>query len=464
MSKPKDAVECVKYYHFKAALLSSQWLSPAYIGVDLYGNIQYIASEPPGDTAPIEKVNGVALPGFQNAHSHAFQYAMAGMAERHPKGGKDDFWSWREAMYSCALNLDPDQIQTIATVLYIEMLKKGYTHVAEFHYLHHDKDGKPYSNAAEISVSLLAAASIAGIKITLIPVFYQKGGFGQEANLRQRRFIFKSTDEYFRLLEDATSVAKNINTAKLGFGVHSLRAADKNDIIKIVEVGPKDIPFHLHASEQLKEVEDCVAHLKQRPVEWLLDHLPLSHRFNIVHCTHLNDAELKQLAKSSATVVLCPSTEANLGDGIFRLSEYANLEGNWCMGTDSHINLNPLEDLRWLDYGQRLLTHKRNTFNDGGYYMISNTFLCGNKAMGYSPKQFFEIDKPLDAVIYNAEAPLVSDLNSNNMLSKIIYTADSSLVIGTMINGKWIVTEGYHHEEEALLSSFKETIQSISIL
>src|SRR5688500_18602225 len=208
MSLQKDS-EVVKYFHFKSILLSENWLTSAYVGIDEDGLIQSIAPDLPAGTLSIEEVNGFAIPGFQNGHSHAFQYAMAGMAERHPQGAKDDFWSWREAMYQCALSLDPDQIQAVATVLYIEMLKKGYTHVAEFHYLHHDKNGKPYSNPSEISVSLLAAAAIAGIKITLIPVFYKQGGFNQPAQPRQRRFIFNSVDEYFRLLEEAGSVAKN---------------------------------------------------------------------------------------------------------------------------------------------------------------------------------------------------------------------------------------------------------------
>lgn len=453
----------VRYYQFKALLQNKQWLTPAFVGVDHEGVIRHLSSERPNGDHRIETVNGILFPGFQNAHSHAFQYAMAGMAEKHAEGTSDDFWSWREAMYQCALGMDPDQIQTVATSLYIEMLKKGYTHVVEFHYLHHDKNGKPYENTAEISVSLIAAAATAGIKLTLVPVFYQKGGFGKDAQPRQRRFIFHTTDEYFDLVEKAESVTKNITTARVGYGVHSLRAADVADIFEVVKVAPAHLPFHLHAAEQLKEVEDCVAHLKQRPVEWLLNNLELSHRFNIVHCTHLNDDEVHRLAASGANVVLCPGTEGNLGDGIFRFTDYTRAKGNWCIGTDSHISLNPLEDLRWLDYAQRLITHKRNTFNDGGEYMVSTAYKCGQRAMGFGQGNFFEIGKPLDGVVYDGNSRLLSELSPSYSLSRILYTGDSSLVLGTLINGKWVAKNGHHEEEEKVSGQFKQTLKSMTI-
>lgn len=463
MGNSSGQVECSKYFHFKSVLLSAGWITPCYIGVDDNGVIRSISNELPGRNSLIESVAGMAMPGFMNCHSHAFQFAMAGMAERHAPGTSDDFWSWREAMYQCALSLDVDQIQTVATALYIEMLKKGYTHVAEFHYLHHDKMGKAYSNPSEISVALLAAAAIAGIRITLVPVYYKNGGFGKPAQPRQRRFIFQSPDDYFRLLDEAGSVVKTISTASLGFGVHSLRAADTDDLIHIVENGPKEIPFHIHTSEQLREVEDCVSFVGERPVEWLLNHLSLSERFNLVHCTHLNDDEVYRLAASRANVVLCPGTEGNLGDGIFRLGDYLKNDGNWCIGTDSHISLNPLEDLRWLDYGQRLVTHKRNTFHDGGLTMMNKTYKCGSRAMGFDRTDFFEIGKPLDAVVYDCGCRLISDISPLFSLPRILYTADSSCVLGTIVNGKWIVRESYHHEEDRVSNLFREMLRSITI-
>ncbi len=248
------------FFRFNSLLLKSNWLSPAYIGIDREGIIRYLSANPPTESIALESVPGFALPGFQNAHSHAFQYAMAGLAENHPIGTDDDFWTWREEMYKCALSVDPDQAEAIAAMLYAEMARHGYTHVAEFHYLHHDKDGEPYAHLAEMGERMVAAAKTAGIKITLVPVFYQKGNFGIVPQPRQRRFISKTVDDYFKLLEASNVVIKNQPHASLGFSVHSLRAVDLSDVIKTFQQGPKELPFHLHVSEQKKEVEDCLAH------------------------------------------------------------------------------------------------------------------------------------------------------------------------------------------------------------
>ncbi len=451
-----------KTYQFKALRQSTGWVSPAFVEIDSRGIIQQIATESSDVSSPIETVNGFAIPGFQNSHSHAFQFAMAGMAERHEVNTVDDFWSWREAMYACALTMDPDQLQAVAAMLYAEMLKRGYTHVAEFQYLHHDKDGKPYANQAEMSVSLVAAAAIAGIKITLVPVFYQKGGFGKDADPGQRRFCFQDVHQYFRLLDDCSGVIKNLTNSRIGFGVHSLRAASAGDVVKIAENGPSDIPFHIHAAEQLKEVNDCIAFLNQRPVEWLLDHIELKERYHLVHCTHLTDDEVTRLARSKAHVVLCPGTEANLGDGIFRLTDFAKHGGRWSIGTDSHISLNPLEDLRWLDYTQRLTTHKRNTFPDGASALMSDAIFSGKRAMGLSAEEFFVVGQPLDAVIYNGDSPLLNVAGLENLLPTLLYTADGSAVTGTIVDGEWIVKEQFHRNAEEILRDFQRALKGLA--
>lgn len=451
-----------RVFHFKALLQTTGWISPAFVEVDDRGIIRQISKTPPRSTTPIEFVNGFAVPGFQNSHSHAFQFAMAGMAERHDPGTVDDFWSWREAMYASALRIDPDQMQAVAAMLYCEMLKRGYTHVAEFQYLHHDKDGSPYDNQAEMSISLVAAAAIAGIKITLVPVFYQRGGFGKVAESPQRRFCFRDVDQYFRLLDDCAGVIKSLTNSRLGFGVHSLRAADAEDIIKILQNGPPVIPFHMHAAEQLKEVNDSLAFLKQRPVEWLLNNADLNERFHLIHCTHLTDGEVSALARSKAHVVLCPGTEANLGDGIFRLADFAKLSGRWSIGTDSHISLNPLEDLRWLDYTQRLTTHKRNTFADGASVLMNNAILAGRSAMGLPASDFFETGKPLDAVIYSGDSPLPSVAGVENILPTLVYTADGSSVAGTIVDGDWITENGRHKNFEEILKDFRGALKRMT--
>ena len=451
-----------KTFQFKALLQTTGWISPAFVAVDDRGLIQQISTSVSDNNAPIEVVDGFAMPGFQNAHSHAFQFAMAGMAERHQVNTPDDFWSWRDAMYRCALTMDPDQMQSVAAMLYTEMLKRGYTHVAEFQYLHHDKDGRTYENLSEMSVSLVAAAAIAGIKITLVPVFYQKGGFGKSAEPAQRRFCFRDIDQYLRLLDDCSGVIRNLTNSRLGFGVHSLRAADPADVIKIIENGPSDLPFHIHAAEQIKEVDDSLAFLKQRPVEWLLNHAGLNERFHLIHCTHLTDSELEGLGKSGAHVVLCPGTEANLGDGIFRLTDFARYSPRWSIGTDSHISLNPLEDLRWLDYAQRLITHRRNTFSDGALVLMTNTIRSGRSAMGMKSAEFFETGRSFDAVVYNGNSPLQNVTGSDNLLATLVYTADSSSVTGTIVDGDWITKEGHHRHGEEILRDFQRALKQIT--
>ena len=450
-------------FHFKSLLQKAGWITPAFVDIDDRGVILQISDQPPVDHSSVERVNGYALPGFQNAHSHAFQFAMAGMAEKHADHSiDDDFWSWREAMYSCALTLDPDQMQAVAAMLYTEMLKRGYTHVAEFQYLHHDKNGEPYENLAEMSVCLVAAAAIAGIKITLIPVFYRQGGFGKEAEPAQRRFCFRDTDQYFRLLEDCSNIVKDLTTSSIGFGVHSLRAAESQDIIRIIADGPPDLPFHMHAGEQVREVKDALAFLKQRPLEWILNHLPVDERFHLIHCTHLTDQEVSRLGKSGAHVVLCPGTEANLGDGIFRLTDFAMHSNHWSVGTDSHISLNPLEDLRWLDYVQRLTTHKRNTFADGATRLINNAFFSGKKAMGISAQEFFEVGRPLDAVVFNGNSPLLNTAEVEHLLPTLVYTADGASASGTLVDGQWMVKDQRHTHQEEILKGFQHAIKTIS--
>lgn len=452
----------IKYFHFTALFQKQGWLESAYVGVDAKGIIQYLNTTPPESAIAVESVQGLALPGFQNAHSHAFQYAMAGLAENHPAGVNDDFWTWREAMYQCALAVDPDQAQAIAAMLYAEMVRVGYTHVAEFHYLHHDKDGKPYAQLAEMGLRMVEAAKQAGIKITLIPVFYQKGGFGSDPQPRQRRFISTTVDKYFRLLDSSTQAIKNYTNAQLGFSVHSLRAVDLNDVKTTFEQGPKNLPFHIHVAEQKKEVADCLAHCNKRPMQWLLDNLDVNERFNLIHSTHLDDEELRRLAKSGASVVLCPSTEGNLGDGIFRMKEFVKLGGKWCIGTDSHIGLNPLEEFRMIDYRQRLMTNHRNTFEgDAAAYLVNEATESGRKAMGVAASNHFDIGQPLDAVVYQSGAHLVANTSAKNRLATLVYSGDTSRIAGTIINGKWVVKDQHHENGHAIKPAFAKAMREI---
>lgn len=424
----------MKKYRFKALLQNDGWLENATVSVDENGKISSISQTENSDSVFID---GCAIPAFQNAHSHAFQYAMAGLAENN--AGDDDFWSWRETMYRLALEINPEEIKTIAAMLYAELARNGYSNVAEFHYVHHDKNGEPFGNLAEMGEALIEAANEAGIKITLIPIFYQKGGFGIEPNTRQKRFISKTFEDYAGLFEAARQICEKYENANVAVGIHSMRGVEANDILRAARELPGDVPFHIHVSEQLKEVEDSIAFLGKRPVEWLLENCDLNERFHLVHATHLTETETENLAKSGANVVICPSTEGNLGDGIFPLRSYQNFGGNWSIGTDSHIGLNPFEELRLLDYGQRLISHKRNTFGaNGGLFALTKATLAGRRAMNNFEKAFFQTGADFDACVIDANAPLLANTSLESLASTIIYTADVSQIYGTFVKGKLI--------------------------
>lgn len=452
-----------QHFHFKGLLTENGWLANALVTV-VDGNIQNIIAdaEPTG-----EQIEGYALPGFQNAHSHAFQYAMAGLAELHEGTGvPDDFWSWRTAMYDLALTLSPDQIEAIATQLYAEMARHGYTAVTEFHYVHHQPDRLPYENKAELGQRLINAAKNAGIHITLVPMFYQKGGFGMEPLEKQRRFISATIEDYYQLLEATEVACKSYDRASLGIGIHSLRAVQESDIIALTKKYKNDIPFHIHVSEQLKEIEDCLSFYGKRPVQWLLDNVQLTDNFHLVHATHLDDNEVKGIALSGAHVVLCPSTEGNLGDGIFRLHDFKQYSGNWSIGTDSHIGLNPLEELRILDYGQRVTSHKRTSFyetgkGDSGFNALKMAWKSGRKAMGLSNTEFFKIGEPFDAAVISSKHPLVATSSFTNLCNTIVYTQDASNMLGTISNGAWIIKNGEHINNNSIQTNFTQALQAL---
>ncbi len=429
----------MKSYRFKALLQNHGWLENACVSIDETGKIMAISQT---ESADAIQIDGYALPAFQNAHSHAFQYAMAGLSEHHSiSNNADDFWSWREAMYRLALNINPEQLRKIAAMLYSELLRNGYSNVAEFHYIHHDKNGAQFDNLAIMSEALVEAAKDAGIKITLIPIFYQKGGFGQPPNERQRRFISKTFEDYVKLFNASAKVCKQYEGANIAIGIHSLRGVEAQDVLKTVNELPNDIPFHIHVAEQLKEVEDCLSFLGKRPVEWLLDNVELNERSNLVHATHLTENETERLAKTGANVVLCPSTEGNLGDGIFPLRKYQSYGGNWSIGTDSNVGINPLEELRLLDYGQRLITHKRNTFSDeniadSGLFAITKATIAGRKAMNNFQTEFFAIGADFDACVIDSNTPLLANVKVDNLASAIVYSSNVSHFYGTFVSGK----------------------------
>lgn len=445
-------------FAFKKLLQIGGWSNAVEITTDKNGIITSIEKN-----SEVSSHN-IAIPGFQNAHSHSFQYAMAGLAENHKTDS--DFWSWREAMYRLASSVNPDQFEAIAKMLYSEMLRHGYSNVAEFHYVHHDKYGQPYENLAELGSRLLKAAKETGICITLIPIFYQKGGFGKSAEENQSRFISKSVDEYAKLFEASENACKEYKYANIAIGIHSMRGVEAEAIKEVAKNFSQDVPFHIHISEQIKEVKDCIEYLGKRPVEWMLENIELSERFHFVHSTHLNDFEIEGLAKTKTNVVLCPTTEGNLGDGIFPLRNFQDQGGNWSIGTDSHVSLNPFEELRLLDYGQRLISHRRNTFSEknignSGHYAIKQATIAGRKAMNNYCEDYFKIGEPFNACIISSENPLIQTSSDENLLNTIVYSSDETMQRGTIVNGKWLVKNGKHINDEAIKSEFIKTISEL---
>jgi len=336
-------------------LLPSGWHSD--VRLEFVGN--RIAAIEIGEPARNgDEMHQIVLPGMANVHSHAFQRAMAGLAETRGKGS-DSFWTWRDTMYGFAVNMTPDHLEAIAAQLYVEMLEAGFTRVGEFHYLHHDQDGHPYDDIAELAERIAAASQTAGIALTLLPVFYAHSGFGGlPPSLGQRRFI-NSLDGFAVLLERCREITGRLSGANLGIAPHSLRAVTPQELEAVVSMAPHG-PIHIHVAEQVKEVQDCIAWCAARPVEWLLSRAEVNERWCLVHATHMSDTENRDLALSGAVAGLCPITEANLGDGTFDAPRFVGNGGRFGVGSDSNVFISLKAELKQLEYSQRLAKRGRN--------------------------------------------------------------------------------------------------------
>lgn len=448
----------MKWFRFRGLWGEKGWTEPAYVEIDDNGIIRRVMAR--GDDAESEAVNGWALPGVPNSHSHAFQYAMAGLTEHLPAGRSgDDFWSWRETMYELALSITPEQLVPIAAQLYAEMLRLGFTSVAEFHYLHHRPDGSPYPQGTALAEALCEAASMSGIRLTLVPVHYRMKDFGESASARQRRFLFASADAYLNHAEKCATMAKRFGFS-MGGGVHSLRASPPEDSLRILRDLPKDWPRHLHIAEQTKEVDSCLRALGRRPVEWLLENIAIDSRFHLVHATHCTLQEAQGLARAGAHVVLCPTTEANLGDGIFPLEEYWKAGGRISIGTDSQVGLDPWEELRWADYVQRLRLERRNPLcgpgEDSGESLLRSAVQTGGRATGRPTGSFLGPGDPLDAVIVDAKDPFWEGLPASRRIATRIFAPASRPLLGTLVGGRWVARDGRHLKADALMRGLRE--------
>jgi formimidoylglutamate deiminase len=413
-------------FYFKKILFQKGWKKNVKISTGSNGEITEIIENFDGNDYETEVQ--LAIPGIPNAHSHAFQYAMAGLTENHSESRSSNFWTWRNEMYNLALNIDPDSLQVIATMLYSEMLKNGYTSVAEFHYLHHDKNGIKYSNVCELGERLLIAAKDVGIHITLIPIFYNKGGFQKKYEPEQKRFISQNSEEYIHLFEKTLETTKKYKS-NIGIGVHSIRAVDHKMLGEINKYNKDKYPFHLHIAEQVKEINTSKKYLGKTPVEWLYNNFEIGKNHHLVHATHLTEKETKLITSNHSNVVLCPITEGNLADGIFSFNLFQEQEGNWCVGSDSNVGLSPFEEIRLLDYTNRLKTNNRDTFKNyksanSGEIALQAIYNNGHKAMGNKKSNYFEIGGYLDFLDIDHNHPLIYNSSEKNLLNTIVYSTD----------------------------------------
>src|SRR5262249_21716501 len=340
---------------FDYALMPSGWARDVRIGV-ADGMIASVARDTTRGNA--QPISGIAIPGLPNVHCHAFQRGMAGLAERRGPQ-RDSFWTWREAMYRFLAVTTPEDVQAIAAFAYMEMLEAGFTCVGEVHYLHHDIHCRPFSDLGEMATRMAAAAKHTGIGLTLLPSFYAHGGFGAALPAKEQRRFLTDPEKFSRLLERTRAIVKELPHARVGLAPHSLRAVTPQELVDVVALQPEG-PIHIHVAEQAREVDECIKSLGARPVESLLDNFPVDRRWCLIHCTHMTADETKSLAASGAAAGLCPTTEANLGDGIFNGSTYLEAGGVWGVGSDSNIQIDVPAELRQLEYGQRLLHQSRN--------------------------------------------------------------------------------------------------------
>ncbi len=404
-----------------------------------------------------------ALPGMPNLHSHAFQRAMAGLAERRGPGD-DSFWTWRETMYAFAAHIGPEQLKAIAAQLYVEMLKAGYTHVCEFHYLHHRPDGQPYADPAAMSAALVEAAEETGIGMTLLPVLYMSGGFdGRPLGERQRRFGH-DVEAYLRLLESLRRMESPM--LRVGIALHSLRAVPGSAMREVLAAEPAASgPIHIHIAEQIGEVQDCLALRDARPVQWLLEHAPVDARWCLVHATHMDANEVRALAATGAVAGLCPTTEANLGDGLFALPAWLDAGGRLGIGSDSHISVSPVEELRWLEYGQRLLSRHRNVVARAPGASVGETLwdaaLAGGAQAADADLGAAQPGHRADLLVLDDDAPQLAARDTRSMLDSFLFAGNAPLVRDVMAGGDWVVRDFRHRDEERIAERYRVTLESL---
>ncbi|MCK1683978.1 formimidoylglutamate deiminase [Bradyrhizobium sp. 147] len=446
--------------HFASALLPSGWANDVQVVVTA-GTIAAVT--PNVAPAAGDERHAIALPGLASLHSHAFQRGMAGLAELRGDS-TDTFWTWRETMYRFALAMTPDDVTAVATLLYVEMLEQGFTRVGEFHYLHHDRDGSPYADVGEMAARIAQAAEASSIALTLLPSFYAHGSFGgAPPHAGQRRFIC-SVDQFAALMAASRKAISGLPGANIGIAPHSLRAVAPDELKSIIPLADGG-PVHIHAAEQVKEVEDCLAWSGRRPVQWLLEHAPVDQSWCLIHATHTTNEEVTAFAKSGAVAGLCPITEASLGDGIFPAREFLDAGGAFGVGTDSNVMIGVADELRQLEYGQRLKHRQRNVLSSGagrstGRTLFDHALAGGAQAMGQTTVGLASGARA-DIVTLDTAHPSLAGRARDAVIDGWIFAAGSGAVDCVWVGGDKVVEGGRHKLRQAARERFNASVRRL---
>ena len=444
---------------FDHALLPQGWSTG--VRVDLEGG-RVAAITADARAKEMQHCGGIALPGLPNVHSHTFQRGMAGLAERRGDNA-DNFWTWRQVMYHFLGLLTPDDIETIAAFAFIEMLESGFTSVAEFHYLHHAPDGRPYDNPAELSERIVAAASATGIGLTLLPVLYSASGFGGAPTSDGQRRLSNTLDRFLDLAKGAEASAGK-HGFQFGVAPHSLRAVPP-EALKELLAARRSGPVHIHVAEQIREVEDCIAWSGKRPVEWLFGNVPVDERWCLIHATHADETEIRLMAESGAIAGLCPITEANLGDGIFAAKAYLEHGGLFGVGSDSQIEINASGELRQLEYSQRLSRRSRNVLSPGpgkstGRELYDRALAGGAQALARTAGALAP-GRLADIVVLDSGHSNFAHVSGDRWLDAYLFTSPANAVQDVFVAGQHVVRGGQHRDRERVEKAYKRVLARI---
>lgn len=448
--------------HFATALLPEGWRDDVLVTV-ADGSIAAVEpSVPAGDA---ERFAGAAVPGLPNLHSHSFQRGMAGLAERRGSSA-DSFWTWREVMYRFLDRLSPDDVEAIAAFAFAEMLEAGFTAVGEFHYLHHAPDGRPYDDIAETAARIAAAAAATGIGLTLLPVYYAQGNFGGTPPAPGQRRFLSDRDGFEHLMEGSARAVAGVADAALGIAPHSLRAVTLDDL-RWLAGRWSDGPAHIHVSEQVKEVEDSLAAHGKRPIELLYETAAVDGRWCLIHATHAAPNEIALIAASGAVAGLCPITEANLGDGVFDTTTFLARRGRFGIGSDSLIRISAAEELRALEYAQRLTQRSRNALGEAGRSTgrrLHETACAGGaQALGRATGEIAP-GKRADIVVLDRDHPSLAAAEGDVILDGWIFSADNAAIADVICGGAHLVAGGRHRDRDRLLARYRDTVRRLEAI